>query len=144
MSRAVLTCLVTSCTIASVFALPLPDRQAGPMASSQPIKVAIEGLVRDIACPIQNPKAKATDFNLQCALECARHGSPLIIQTEDGELYLPISDSMPDEDQHAKLMPFVGKYVRARGTVFERKGTHAIVLSEIKELKDVHLTTDAK
>jgi hypothetical protein len=51
---------------------------------------------------------------------------------------------MPDEDQHKKLMPFVGKYVHARGTVFERKGTHAIVISEINEIKDVHLITDAK
>lgn len=41
-------------------------------------------------------------------------------------------------------MPFVGKYVRASGTVFERKGTSAIVISEIKEMKGVPLTTDAK
>jgi hypothetical protein len=38
----------------------------------------------------------------------------------------------------------VGKYVRASGTVFERKGTRAIVISEIKEMKDVHLKTDLK
>jgi hypothetical protein len=144
MNRAVLICLVASCSIATILALPRSHGQAGQIATSQPTKVAIEGLVRDIACPIQNSKAKATDFNLQCALECARHGSPLIIQTKDGELYIPITDSMPDEDQHEKLMPFVGKYVRARGTVFERKGTHAIVISEIKEMKEIRLTTDAK
>ena len=51
---------------------------------------------------------------------------------------------MPDTDQREKLMPFVGKYVRTTGTVFERKGTHAIVVSDIKEMKDVQLTTDAK
>jgi hypothetical protein len=51
---------------------------------------------------------------------------------------------MPDTDQRERLMPFVGKYVRASGTVFERKGTRAIVITEIKEMKDVHLTTDAK
>jgi hypothetical protein len=77
-------------------------------------------------------------------LECARHGSPLIIQSADGELYIPISDSMPDTDQRERLMPFVGKYVRASGTVYERKGTRAIAITEIKEMKEVHLTTVAK
>jgi hypothetical protein len=138
-------CLLTACSIASILALSqTPHKTAPAEPSSHPSKVTIEGLVRDIACPIQNLEAKATDFNLQCALECARHGSPLIIQTADGDLYIPISDAMPDTDQREKLMPFVGKYVRASGTVFERKGTRAIVISEIKELKDVHLTTDLK
>jgi hypothetical protein len=45
---------------------------------------------------------------------------------------------MPDTDQRQKLMPFLGKYVHASGTVYERKGTHAIVINGIKELKDVH------
>jgi hypothetical protein len=35
-----------------------------------------------------------------------------------------------------------GKYVRASGTVYERKGTHAIMIDEIKQLKDVHLTIE--
>jgi len=145
MNRVVLVCLLVGCSIASILAMSQPSQkttQAEP--SSHESKATIEGLVRDIACPIQNLEAKATEFNLQCALECARHGSPLIIQTADGELYIPISDSMPDTDQREKMMPFVGKYVRASGTVFERKGTRAIVISEIKEMKDVHLMTDAK
>jgi len=49
---------------------------------------------------------------------------------------------MPDINQRQKLMPFLGKYVRASGTVYERKGTHAIMIDEIKELKDVHLTIE--
>ena len=113
-------------------------------ASANKSSGAIEGLVRDIACPMQNLNAKATEFNLQCALDCARKGSPLIIQTQSGELYIPISDSMPDSDQRGKLMPFVGKYVRASGTIYERKGTRAIVIRNIEEMKNVHLKTDAQ
>jgi hypothetical protein len=79
---------------------------------------------------------------MKCLLACARSGSPLIILTKEGELYMPISDKMPDTDQRQKLMPFLGKYVRVSGTVYERKGAHAIVLSEINELKDVHLTIE--
>jgi DNA/RNA endonuclease YhcR with UshA esterase domain len=55
---------------------------------------------------------------------------------------VPISDTMPDEDQRQKLMPFLGKYVRASGTVYERKGTHAIAINQIEEAKDVHLTIE--
>jgi hypothetical protein len=89
-------------------------------------KATIEGLVRDIACPIQNLEATATHLSMKCLLACARKGSPLVILTKDGELYLPISDEMPDTDQRQKFMPFLGKYVQATGTVFERKGTHAM------------------
>jgi hypothetical protein len=77
---------------------------------------------------------------MKCALECVRAGSPVAILTKDGDLYLPISDKMPDYDQRQKLMPFVGKYVRVSGIVFERSGTHAIVITEIKEVKEVHVT----
>ena len=59
---------------------------------------------------------------------------------EGRSLVFPISDKMPDTDQRQKLMPFVGKYVRANGTVFERTGTHAIVITEIKEMTEIHLT----
>lgn len=104
----------------------------------------VEGLVRDISCPIQNKDASATKFNMECVLECVRNGSPLIIQTREGVLYTPISDSIPDKDQHERLMPFVGKFVRVTGPVHERGGTHAIGVQEIKELKEVHLVTDAK
>jgi hypothetical protein len=106
--------------------------------------VTIEGLVRDVACPIQNKEATARRFNLKCAQDCAKLGSPLIVLTDDGTLYTPISESMPDTDQRRHLMPFLGKYVRVRGQVFERAGTHAIVIKDIVELIDVHLITDAQ
>lgn len=101
--------------------------------------VTVEGLIRDLACPIQNQKATATDFNVDCAIACAKAGSPLILLTKAGDIYFPITDQMPDADQHNKLMPYVGKYVRVTGTVFERNGTRAIVIQKMIELKDVKL-----
>lgn len=106
--------------------------------------VTIQGLIRDVACPIQNKKAGARVFNLKCAMDCAKLGSPLVLLTDNGIMYTPISSSMPDQDQHARLMPFVGKYVEIRGQVYERRGTHAIVIRDIKELPEVHLVTDAQ
>src|SRR5579864_199733 len=104
----------------------------------------IQGLIRDIACPIQNKKAGARVFNMKCAIDCARLGSPLILLTDNGTMYTPISSAMPDTDQRARLMPFVGKYVEIRGQVYERQGTHAIVIQDIKELPEIHLVTDAQ
>jgi hypothetical protein len=128
------------CAGMSILALSQPASDT--QATAHESKATIEGLVRDVACPIQNLEATATHLSMKCLLACARKGSPLVILTKDGDLYLPISREMPDTDQRQTLMPFLGKYVRASGTLYERRGTHAIVISEIKELKDVHLTIE--
>ena len=92
--------------------------------------------------PHSKPRATATHLSMKCLRACARSGSPLVILTQDGDLYFPISDKMSDTDQRQRLIPFLGKYVRVSGTVYERKGTHAIAIGEIKEMKDVHLTIE--
>jgi hypothetical protein len=106
--------------------------------------MTIEGAIRDLACPVQNPDGSAVSFSLKCTLDCVNHGSPIIILTKDGLIYFPISADMPDSGQREKLMPFVGKYVQVTGAVFERNGTRAIAITQIKELKDVHLDTTAE
>jgi hypothetical protein len=106
--------------------------------------MTIEGAVRDLACPVQNPAGTASNFDLKCTLDCVKGGSPIIILTNDGLIYFPISEDMPDSDQREKMMPYVGKYVQATGAVFERKGTRAIAITQIKELKSVHLHSDAE
>lgn len=103
----------------------------------------VEGLVRDVACPIQNHKSTATNFSMECALACAKAGSPLIILTNAGEIYFPISDEMPDPSQREKMMPFVGKYVRATGKVSQLNGTRTIAIDSIKEMPEVKLNSGA-
>lgn len=105
--------------------------------------VTLEGLVRDISCVVQNPAATSRRFNRQCALECARRGGALAIQTDSGTLYIPISGATPDSGARDRLLPFVGKYVRVTGTAFERRGLHAIAIQSIIELPHVALVTDA-
>jgi len=102
----------------------------------------IEGLLRDVACPIQNLDGNAKSRSVKCVQACVKGGSPLVILTQDGRLYFPISARMPDTDQRQVLRPYVGKYVRATGIVFERTGTHAIVITEIKEMKEVTVKDD--
>jgi hypothetical protein len=125
----------------AAFGQPANDKPKQEAAAPQS-QATIEGLVRDIACPIQNAEATATHLSMTCLRACVRRGSPLVILTKNGELYVPISDKMPDKDQRQKLMPFLGKYVRVTGAVYERKGTHAITIKEIVELKDVHLNIE--
>ena len=130
----------------ALFAIALSVLLIWPAVAGQGTKMdpnaktmTIEGAVRDLACPVQNPAGTATNFSLKCTLDCVKHGSPIIILTKDGFIYFPISADMPDSDQREKMMPFVGKYVQATGAVFERQGTRAIAIREIKELKNVHL-----
>ena len=145
MNRFLRLCLLAGCGIASILAAAPPQQKTSmPGSRANASQATIEGLLRDIACPIQNLDSKATALSLTCVLDCVKGGSPLVILTRDGDLYLPISDKMPDADQRQKLMPFVGKYVQASGTVFERNGTRAIVIAEIKEIKGVHLTLEGE
>ena len=131
--------IAVTAVIAILTAAQSSNTEAGKPLANQ----TISGLVRDIACPLQNHESTARKFNRQCALDCARKGSPLAILTDDGTMYLPIGEGMPDTDQRPKLMPFVGKYVRVKGDVYERKGLHAIVIKEIHEDPSVKVQGDA-
>jgi len=95
----------------------------------------VEGLVRDIACPLQNKKSTSTSYSKECITMCAKSGSPMGILTEDGTVYVPVTEAMPDTGQDA-LKPFIGEHVQATGKVFERNGGHAIEISEIHKLPD--------
>ena len=140
MRRSTLTIVVFAAGFAGLLILPALARQGTKMDPNAK-SMTIEGAVRDLACPVQNPAGTATRFRWKCTMDCVRHGSPIIILTKDGFIYFPISADMPDSDQREKMMPFVGKYVQATGPVFERKGTRAIAITHIKELKNVHLDT---
>ena len=130
-----------SCVVLTEIAAFAQGSQSAPPMNTptQQTRATIEGLVRDVACPVQNPEATATHLSMKCLRACARKGSPLIILTKEGELYFPISSQMPDDGQRNRLRPFLGKYVRATGAVYERKGTRAIMIEQMEELKDVPL-----
>lgn len=96
--------------------------------------LTVEGLVRDIACPLQNKKSTSTRYSKECITTCPKAGSPWGILTSDGSVYIPVTESMPDTGQNA-LKPYVGEPVKATGKVFLRNGTHAIEISEIHQLQ---------
>jgi hypothetical protein len=90
----------------------------------------VKGYVLDSACAfIKNLKKPISE---ECALACAKAGSPLVILADDGNIYWPISDSMPATGQNPRLMRFAGQRIAASGRVFERGGSRALVIAQIE------------
>lgn len=94
--------------------------------------VTVKGYVLDSACAFTKDLKKP--ISGQCATACAKAGSPLVLLTADGNIYWPIADSTPSSGQNEKLLPFAGQQVTATGRVFQRGGSNALVIDEIKAL----------
>ena len=98
-------------------------------AASTPT-VTVKGYVLDSACAFTKDLKKPVSS--QCAVACAKAGSPLVILAEDGTIYWPIADTTPASGQNAKLLPFAGEKVVASGKVYERGGSKAMVIEKIE------------
>jgi len=91
----------------------------------------INGWVLDSACAFT--KGLKKPISSECAVSCAKNGSPLVILQDDGTIYWPIAETMPAEGQNKRLMPFAGKRVTATGKTYMRGGSVAIVIDTIAE-----------
>ena len=92
--------------------------------------VTVKGYVLDSACAFT--KSLSKPVSKQCAISCAKAGSPLVILAEDGTIYWPIADTTPSRGQNQKLLPFAGEKVTATGKVYDRGGSKAIVIEKIE------------
>ncbi len=92
--------------------------------------VTVKGYVLDSACAFTKNLKKPV--SPECAVACAKAGSPLVILAEDATIYWPISASMPATGQNDRLMKFAGQKVTAIGKVFERGGSRALVIEKIE------------
>ena len=100
-------------------------------AAAEGTQTTVSGWVLDSACAFT--KGLVKPISRDCALACAKSGSPLVILQADGSIYWPISDTMPAAGQNSRLMPFAGKQVSASGKVYTRGGSKALVIESIKE-----------
>ena len=91
--------------------------------------VTVKGWVIDSACTFTKNLQKP--ISADCAVACAKAGSPLVIQTDAGVIYWPVSDAMPATSQNEKLLPFAGKRVTASGKLYERGGSKALVIEKV-------------
>ena len=94
----------------------------------------VKGYVLDSACAFT--KGLKKPVSPDCAVACAKAGSPLVILTDNGTIYWPIADTTPSSGQNDKLLPFAGQRVTASGKVFQRGGSTALVIEKIEPLSD--------
>jgi hypothetical protein len=102
----------------------------GFAANDKPAEVMLHGYVLDSACAFTKDLRKP--ISEKCARDCAKAGSPLVVLTDDGEVYWPISEKTPAEGQNARLLPFAGKKVTVTGRIYARGGSKAIAIEKIE------------
>jgi hypothetical protein len=100
-------------------------------AGTQP--ETIKGYVLDSACAFTKNLKKP--ISAECAVACAKAGSPLVILADNGTIYWPISDATPAQGQNDRLMEFAGKRVMVTGKVYQRAGSRAVVIATIEAEK---------
>jgi hypothetical protein len=103
------------------------------MATDNSQPVTVKGYVLDSACAFTKHLDKP--ISRECAIACAKAGSPLVILSEDGNIHWPIVQTVPSSGQNEKLLPFAGQKVTASGRVFQRGGSTAIVMDKIEPLQ---------
>jgi hypothetical protein len=96
--------------------------------------MTIKGYVLDSACAFT--KGLKKPVSAECAIACAKAGSPLVILTTNGTIYWPIADTTPSTSQNDKLLEYAGKQVTVSGKVFQRGGSTAIVISKVEPLPE--------
>ena len=96
--------------------------------------MTIKGHVLDSACAFT--KGLKKPVSAECAIACAKSGSPLVVLTTAGTIYWPIADTTPSTSQNDKLLPYAGKEVTVSGKVFQRGGSTAIVISKVEPLAE--------
>ena len=103
----------------------------GVFAAEESTKTTtVNGYVLDSACAFT--KSLKKPISSECAIACAKNGSPLVIMAPSGAIYWPIADTTPSSSQNDKLLPFAGQKVTVTGKVFMRGGSTAIVISKIE------------
>ncbi len=106
---------------------------AGGIAARPQKSVTVEGYVLDSACAFT--KGLEKPISRDCAVACAKEGSQLVILTKEGAIYWPIDSATPAKGQNAKLLEFAGNRVKATGKLYDRGGSHAIVLDTVAAAK---------
>jgi hypothetical protein len=99
------------------------------VSRGQQKSVSVEGYVLDSACAFTKNLEKP--ISRDCAVKCAKAGSQLVILSDDGAIYWPIAETTPASGQNPKLLEFAGGRVIAKGKLYDRGGSRALVIEQI-------------
>lgn len=89
----------------------------------------VTGEVLDMKCYMAS--GAHGDDHKECAATCIEGGAPMGILTEDGTVYLLIKDSKKS-DAYDEVAKHAGEKVTLTGTVSEKGGVQALIVSEVK------------
>jgi hypothetical protein len=112
--------------VLAVLMMALAPKTNNAAAASTTVK----GYVIDSACTFTKHLKKP--ISKDCAIACAKAGSDLVIQTEEGAIYWPISAETPAKGQNDKLMDYAGQMVTVTGKVYSKGGSRAIVIDKVE------------
>jgi len=104
--------------------------EAGRAANNATAEVTLHGYVLDSACAFAKDLHKPVSES--CARQCGEAGSPLVVLSDAGDVYWPISEKTPAEGQNPRLMPFAGRKVTVSGRVYKRGGSKGIAIEKIE------------
>jgi hypothetical protein len=91
--------------------------------------ITVQGWVLDSACAYT--KGLDKPISADCAIACAKNGSPLVVLRDDGTIFMPIDNKTPAASVNPKLLPFAGQRVSIQGEDYVRNGAHALVIESI-------------
>ncbi len=114
-------------------ALPILLAAVFAVGSDTGKSITVKGYVLDSACAFT--KSLKKPISGECATACAKAGSPLVILTDEGNIYWPIANTTPSSGQNEKLLPFAGRRITASGELYQRGGSNALVIEKIESLK---------
>src|SRR5260370_17821165 len=89
--------------VAAPFSLSLVCVAALVASAQRPASVTVKGYVLDSACAFT--KALEKPISRECAISCAKAGSPLVILPHDCTIYWPIADTTPSTAHNSNLLP---------------------------------------
>jgi len=89
----------------------------------------ISGEILDMKCYMAS--GAHGDGHKDCSASCINGGAPMGILTDDGKVYLLIKDSK-HSDAYDDAKKLAGAKVTATGTVSEKGGVQALIVTEVK------------
>jgi hypothetical protein len=99
-------------------------------ASRETANVRLMARVADLSCWIGRGEHGAA--HAECAQACAKAGEPLVLVSDSGYIYYPVTQTMPSGPaDNAMLMNYCEQKVQVTGKVVERGRERAIVIDKV-------------
>jgi hypothetical protein len=106
-----------------------PDKPAS-FTSSETANVRLVARVTDLSCWVGRGERGAA--HAACAQACAQAGEPLVLVSDSGYIYYPVTGTTPSGTvDNAILMNYCEKKVQVTGKVIERGRERAIVIDKV-------------